>query len=109
MSLDEQLRSIVKEELNRQGNGCVAVERKIDALLRRDASPGPRLQYGTAEAAYLLGVSDRWLVTLESEYGLQSHKIGSKKFYRHDELTRFVTEQADTLTNFETATSPSLN
>lgn len=75
-----------------QRHTLTRLERKLDALLKRQekATAGPRLQYSKAEAAYALDCSERWLDTLEKNYGLRSCQLGSKRYYSHAELERFV-------------------
>lgn len=91
----------VLSDVKRTAGEMVASVKSIAADLRDfkrhaklpGASAQPRLQYSKQEAARMLDCSDRWLDTLEADYGLRSHKIGNKRFYSHAELVRFVNDQ----------------
>ena len=66
------------------------VFKKVEQRKQEAAKLPYRLQYGVAEAALLLGVSERTVATMIKSNEIESYKLRGRRFIQREVLIQFV-------------------
>lgn len=88
--IQEELRQLIQEELEKQYEKLKELQAQQSSSLKPQLEIEDETYLATHEAASMLGYSYNTLKCCNKEWGLETHKIGNRNFYKESDLKQFL-------------------